>query len=109
MKHRQSFVTRAPIVFFLFLSLFFFMVNVDAKSDECPIGTLSYDRLKCYFALSTMNNFFDAEYDCKKRAQNANIEIDSAELVSISNAIENENIRGLNESFVLEQKLYILA
>jgi len=59
------------------------------SQQQCPIGHLSFNRDKCYFAISSAKNYADAESDCKTRATEAGIDRQNAFLVSISSTFEN--------------------
>ncbi len=65
---------------------------------KCPIGHLSFDRTKCIWGQipsSIDKSYFDAESDCKQRAEQVGIADDQAFLVSIPNAFANSNTIGL--------------
>jgi hypothetical protein len=65
------------------------------QQQQCPIGQLSFDEKKCIYAQSLSlidKSYFDAETDCKQRAEQVGISNDRASLVSISTSFENANV-----------------
>lgn len=78
---------------------FSLFVLITTIQSQCPIGHLSFDEKKCYFILSRMS-FFDAENDCKAKAENVSIGRDKAFLVSVSNAFDNGQLQCLYFYFI---------
>ncbi len=65
------------------------------QQPQCPIGQISFDEKKCIYAQSPSlidKSYFDAETDCKQRAEQVGISNDRASLVSVSTAFENANV-----------------
>jgi hypothetical protein len=79
------------------LLLFLIVSNTYQQQQQCPIGRLSLSngRSKCFFAISSKENYFDAEIDCKMRAAHIDdVNMDNTFLVSIAAAYENWNVLG---------------
>ncbi len=71
------------------------LIVVTLQQQQCPIGQLSFDGKKCIYAQSPSSidkSYFDAESDCKQRAEQVGISNNQASLVSISSAFENTNV-----------------
>lgn len=79
------------IAFIILLSY----IRVTIQEQECPISQISFDGKKCIDAetpSSIAKSYFDAESDCKEKAESAGIPNNRTFLVSISSAIENANL-----------------
>ncbi len=71
------------------------VIVVTLQQQQCPIGQISFDRKKCIYAQIPSlidKSYFDAESDCKQRAEQVAISNDQASLVSISSAFDNANV-----------------
>ena len=61
------------------------LIVVTLQQEQCPIGQLSFDRIKCIYAQNSSSSidksYFDAERDCKQRTKNVGISNDRSSLV----------------------------
>lgn len=82
------------IVRSVLLFLLFSFVRITDQQSQCPIGHLSFNEQKCYFVfIGALHNYFDAEIECKMRAETVGITNNRTFLVSISNAFENNQLQ----------------
>jgi len=80
------------IVFIILLSYIHITIQ-----QQCPINQISIDGKKCSNAETPSligKSYSDAEIDCKQRAANVGSDVNRTFLVSISNAIENNDVIG---------------
>ncbi len=81
------------IVFIILLSC----IHITIQQQQCPIGQLSFDGKKCINEQnpsSIAKSYFDAESDCKEKAESIGISHDRTFLVSISNSAQNKYVIG---------------
>jgi len=76
------------IVFIILLSY----IHITIQQQQCPIHEISIDEKKCTYAETPSligKSYFDAESDCKKRAEDVGVPNNRVFLVSIPNAFAN--------------------